>query len=149
MSTHRKLHARQITLLATAAIFVVLFAAASLLYSGFFSARVTVNLFSENVTLGIVAVGMTMVIIAGGIDLSVGSLIALSAVLSTLIIERTGALQKLQEVAGLDATQATELLWRTYHPYQLWYPFAAIGIASAIAIGFYASWVKKYEAADI
>lgn len=64
-------------------------------------------------------------------------------------VERTAAMARLQEVASLNATQATELLWRTYHPYQLWYPFAAIGIASAIAIGLYAHWVKKYEAADI
>jgi hypothetical protein len=64
-------------------------------------------------------------------------------------VERTAAMTRLQEVAGVNATQATELLWRTYHPYELWYPFAAIGIASAIAIGFYAHWVKQYEAADI
>ena len=90
MSTHRKLHARQITLLATAAIFVVLFAAASLLYSGFFSARVTVNLFSENVTLGIVAVGMTLVIFSGGIDLSVGGVVGFTAILTATLIQGRG-----------------------------------------------------------
>jgi ribose transport system permease protein len=38
------------------------------------------------VVIAIVAIGMTMVIITGGIDLSVGSLIALSAVLATVLI---------------------------------------------------------------
>jgi len=38
------------------------------------------------VVIAIVAIGMTMVIITGGIDLSVGSLIALSAVVSTVLI---------------------------------------------------------------
>ena len=36
------------------------------------------------------AFGMTLVIIAGGIDLSVGSLIALSAVVATSLILATG-----------------------------------------------------------
>ncbi len=40
------------------------------------------------VVIAIVAIGMTMVIITGGIDLSVGSLIALSAVFATVLIRR-------------------------------------------------------------
>lgn len=64
-------------------------------------------------------------------------------------VERTGAMEKLQEVLGLDAVRATELLWHTYHPWKLWIPFAAIGIASAIGIFIYARWVRKYEAADV
>jgi hypothetical protein len=64
-------------------------------------------------------------------------------------VERTVAMEKLQQVMNLDANQATELLWRTYHPYQLWYPFAGIGIAAAVAIFFYARWVRQYEEADV
>jgi len=45
------------------------------------------------VVIAIVAVGMTMVIITGGIDLSVGSLIALSAVLATVLIRRFAGAQ--------------------------------------------------------
>ena len=40
--------------------------------------------------IAIVAIGMTMVIITGGIDLSVGSLIALSAVSAALLIKHVG-----------------------------------------------------------
>ena len=46
---------------------------------------------SRIVVIAIIAIGMTMVIVTGGIDLSVGSLIALSGVVSTLVIYRCGA----------------------------------------------------------
>jgi ribose transport system permease protein len=45
------------------------------------------------VVIAVIAIGMTMVIITAGIDLSVGSLIALSAVISTLLMKRMGGLQ--------------------------------------------------------
>lgn len=44
------------------------------------------NIANQIAVIAIVAIGMTMVIIGGGIDLSVGSLIALSAVLAALFI---------------------------------------------------------------
>jgi ribose transport system permease protein len=44
------------------------------------------NIASQISVVAILAIGMTFVIITGGIDLSVGSLIALSAVLSTVLI---------------------------------------------------------------
>lgn len=45
-----------------------------------------INVANQIVVIAIIAIGMTMVIISGGIDLSVGSLIALSAVVSTRLI---------------------------------------------------------------
>lgn len=45
------------------------------------------------VVIAIIAIGMTMVIITAGIDLSVGSLIALAAVISTLVMKKMGGLQ--------------------------------------------------------
>jgi ribose transport system permease protein len=44
------------------------------------------NIADQVVVIAIIAVGMTMVIITGGIDLSVGSLVALSAVIAGLLI---------------------------------------------------------------
>lgn len=64
-------------------------------------------------------------------------------------VERTAAMEKLQQVLRLDAGRATQLLWDTYHPYQLWFPFAAVGFASAIGIFLYARWVRKVEAPDV
>lgn len=46
------------------------------------------NLVNQNVPVGIIAVGMTLVIVAGGIDLSVGSLLALAAGLGLHILNR-------------------------------------------------------------
>ncbi|NBV25059.1 MAG: ABC transporter permease [Proteobacteria bacterium] len=52
------------------------------------------NIGNQIAVIAIVAIGMTMVIVGGGIDLSVGSLIALAAVLATLFIrDFAGALQ--------------------------------------------------------
>jgi len=42
------------------------------------------------VVIAVIAIGMTLVIVTGGIDLSVGSLIALSAVLGTLVMRQLG-----------------------------------------------------------
>ena len=62
---------------------------------------------------------------------------------------RPEAMLKLQDHLGVDAVEATRLLWNTYDPYKLWLPFTLIGVASAIGIFFYARWVKKYEEADV
>jgi len=48
------------------------------------------NIANQIAVIAIVAIGMTLVIIAGGIDLSVGSLIALSAVLVSVFIRDYG-----------------------------------------------------------
>jgi ribose transport system permease protein len=45
------------------------------------------------VVIAIIAIGMTMVIITSGIDLSVGSLIALAAVIATLVMKKLGGLE--------------------------------------------------------
>src|SRR5262249_8592045 len=59
------------------------------------------NVANQIVVIAIVAIGMTMVIIAGGIDLSVGSLIALSAVIATRLI---------RDVAGAEKAGTTGLV---------------------------------------
>jgi ribose transport system permease protein len=60
--------------------------------STFLTAANLLNIANQIAVIAIMAIGMTMVIIAGGIDLSVGSLLALSAVLSAwLIREAAGA----------------------------------------------------------
>lgn len=64
-------------------------------------------------------------------------------------IARTEAFQKLTEVSGMDAIEATQMLWNTYHPYKLWYQFALIGVASAVLMYLYSRWVKKHEASDV
>jgi dipeptide/tripeptide permease len=60
-------------------------------------------------------------------------------------VSRPEAMGRLQEVLGVNAIDATGLLWNTYTPNTLWFPFAAIGFGSAVGIFFYSMWVKKYE----
>lgn len=63
-------------------------------------------------------------------------------------IERNQAMNKLMEVSGLNAVDATNLLWDLYDPYKLWYRFAAVGVAASIAMVIYARWVKEHKSAD-
>ncbi len=55
-------------------------------WPNFLKAENLLNVANQIVVIAIIAIGMTMVIITGGIDLSVGSLTALSAVVATLLI---------------------------------------------------------------
>lgn len=54
--------------------------------ANFLKSENLINIANQIAVIAIVAIGMTFVIIAGGIDLSVGSLIALSAVVASLLI---------------------------------------------------------------
>ncbi|MEW5993966.1 MAG: MFS transporter, partial [Candidatus Zixiibacteriota bacterium] len=63
-------------------------------------------------------------------------------------VSRTQAFDKLTEVTGLNAVDATNLLWNTYDPYRLWYQFALIGIVSAIGMLLYSHWIKRHAGMD-
>lgn len=54
--------------------------------SAFLQTQNLLNITNQIAVIAILAIGMTLVIICGGIDLSVGSLIALAAVVATLLI---------------------------------------------------------------
>jgi ribose/xylose/arabinose/galactoside ABC-type transport system permease subunit len=77
---------RVLPVLATFTLFVLLFAAGSIRYDRFASGQVVLNLFVDNAFLIVLAVGMTFVILTGGIDLSVGSVVALTGVLSARLL---------------------------------------------------------------
>ena len=79
-----------IPILVTIGLFALLFVAGSFRYTGFFSMQVLLNLLIDNAFLLIVAVGMTFVILSGGIDLSVGSMIALTTMISASLIQEAG-----------------------------------------------------------
>lgn len=64
--------------------------AASYRWPTFLKKENLLNVANQIVVVAILAVGMTLVILTGGIDLSVGSLIALSAVVATLLIRDFG-----------------------------------------------------------
>ena len=81
--------ARNLPILATLALFIIMFGVGSIAFTGFFSIQNFLNLFIDNAYLLILAVGMTFVIISGGIDLSVGSMLALSTMVSSSLLEKS------------------------------------------------------------
>jgi galactofuranose transport system permease protein len=82
-------HSRtRIPLMVTAVLLVAMFTVGSVRYEGFFSTQVLLNLLIDNGFLLVVAVGVTFVILTGGIDLSVGSMVALSTMLTAWLVEQ-------------------------------------------------------------
>lgn len=79
---------KYLPLAATISLFVLMGTLGSVFYDGFFSLQVFLNLLIDNAFLCVVAVGMTFVILSGGIDLSVGSVIALTTMVSASLVEK-------------------------------------------------------------
>ena len=73
---------RYTSVLATLVLLVIMFGVGASRYRGFASGQVVLNLFVDNAFLIVLAVGMTFVILTGGIDLSVGSVVALSTMIA-------------------------------------------------------------------
>ncbi|HEY0827659.1 MAG TPA: galactofuranose ABC transporter, permease protein YjfF [Bacilli bacterium] len=82
-----KLETQHIPILITIVLFAFIYAIGSVKYTGFFSFQVFFNLLIDNSFLLITAVGMTFVILSGGIDLSVGSVIALTTMISATLLQ--------------------------------------------------------------
>lgn len=59
---------------------------ASFRYETFLTPLNLMNIMRQNSMLAIVALGMTVVILSGGIDLSVGSLVALGGVVAAMLV---------------------------------------------------------------
>ena len=78
---------KHISILATAAVFALLYLGASIAYKGFFSWGVFVDLLNDNAFLGLAAIGMTFVILSGGIDLSVGAMIGFTSIFIATLIQ--------------------------------------------------------------
>jgi simple sugar transport system permease protein len=74
------------TSLVTVGLLIVLMAAGGLAYPGFLSVQVLCNLLIDNAYLLVIAIGMTFVILSGGIDLSVGSMLALTTMVAAWLL---------------------------------------------------------------
>ena len=88
--TGLRIQPRHIPVLITSGLLVALFVAGGIQFEGFATPRVFLNLFTDNAFLAITAIGMTFVILSGGIDLSVGSVVALSGVCCAVLVEHLG-----------------------------------------------------------
>jgi ribose/xylose/arabinose/galactoside ABC-type transport system permease subunit len=98
-------------------VLLLLLAVAAVLSDAFLRPNYLFNIIRQAAPVGIAAVGVTLVMIAGGVDLSVGAVISLSAVVSAVLME--GA------VANLPYAIVVTLLVGT-----------AIGVANGVLIAF-------------
>lgn len=85
-----RFNARLLPIAVTIGLFLVMFGAGSISFDNFLSIQVFLNFFIDNAFLGIAAIGMTFVVVSGGIDLSVGSVIALTTMVSAALVVHHG-----------------------------------------------------------
>lgn len=90
MSSIKRFNPQHVPILATVSLFVAMATLGSVFFEGFFSLQVFLNLLIDNAFLVIVAVGMTFVVLSGGTDLSVGSVIAFTTMVSASLVEKHG-----------------------------------------------------------
>jgi simple sugar transport system permease protein len=83
------INSSNIATFATVVLFIAMFTAGAIAFPGFLSVQNFLNLFIDNAYLLIMAVGMTFVIISGGIDLSVGSMLALSTMIASSLLTKS------------------------------------------------------------
>ena len=83
---------RTLPIAVTILLFGALFGFGSVMYTGFFSWQVLLDLLVDNAFLLIVAIGMTFVIVSGGIDLSVWVIIPIVLLMGTVFGAVQGAL---------------------------------------------------------
>ena len=86
----KRFNPQHLPIVATISLFAAMATLGSVFYDGFFSLQVFLNLLIDNAFLVIVAVGMTFVVLSGGIDLSVGSVIAFTTMVSASLVEKHG-----------------------------------------------------------
>ena len=79
----KKMNSNTLLLIITIVLFVVMYAAGCVVYAskGFTHVQTFLNILNNNAGLVCVACGMTCVMLTGGIDISVGSLIAMDCML--------------------------------------------------------------------
>lgn len=87
-----KINSNNILLLITVVLFVVMYGAGCIIYAdkGFTRVQTFCNLFINNAGLICIACGMTCVMLTGGIDISVGSVVAMDCMILAVGIEQWG-----------------------------------------------------------
>ncbi len=92
-----------LTLLGPFIALLVVYSVFGMMNSAMFSQDVMLSLLTQTVIVGTAAIGMTLIIIAGGIDLSVGSIIALCGVFAATLVSHTSAPVVFLATVGLGA----------------------------------------------
>lgn len=92
-----------LTLLGPFIALIVVYAIFGMMNSAMFTQDVMLSLLTQTVIVGTAAIGMTLIIISGGIDLSVGSIIALCGVLAATLVSHASAPVVFLATIGLGA----------------------------------------------
>ncbi|WP_203137141.1 galactofuranose ABC transporter, permease protein YjfF [Microbacterium sp. JZ31] len=100
----RRLDRRYLPVVGTFAVLILMLATGGIRYDNFLTPAVFSNLFINNAHLIVLAVGMTFVILTGGIDLSVGSVLALSSVLTAVLLQAGVPVALVLPIAVLSGT---------------------------------------------
>ena len=92
MKSKRKLNQTSFLLMVTIVLFIVMYVIGCILFSdqGFSKTQNFLNLFISNAGLIVIGIGMTVVMITGGIDISVGSFVAMGCMMLAWMMERGG-----------------------------------------------------------
>lgn len=92
MKNRGKTDGKIFLLMITIALFVTMYITGIIIFNskGFAKPQVFLNLFISNAGLIVIAAGMTMVMITGGIDISVGSVVALTCMMLAWMMEVKG-----------------------------------------------------------
>ena len=92
MNKIKKMEGNQFLLMITILLFVVMYIVGIVVFhdKGFTKTQVFLNLLISNAGLIVIATSMTMVLITGGIDISVGSVVALTCMLLAWMMENKG-----------------------------------------------------------
>lgn len=92
MKNKKQLNQTSFLLLITIVLFFVMYAVGCILFKdqGFARTQNFLNLFISNAGLIVIAIGMTVVMITGGIDISVGSFVAMGCMMLAWMMEKGG-----------------------------------------------------------
>lgn len=90
MKEKKKLNQNTFLLLVTILLFFVMYAIGCVLFNaqGFAKTQNFLNLFISNAGLIVIGIGMTIVMITGGIDISVGSFVAMGCMMLAWMMEK-------------------------------------------------------------
>lgn len=92
MKNKKQLNQTSFLLLITIVLFFVMYAVGCILFKdqGFARTQNFLNLFISNAGLIVIGIGMTVVMITGGIDISVGSFVAMGCMMLAWMMEKGG-----------------------------------------------------------
>ena len=92
MQRKMKVNGTVFLLFITIAMFALMYIAGMIIFAdkGFAKPQMFLNLFISNAGLLVIACGLTLVMITGGIDISVGSVVALVCMVSADLMENKG-----------------------------------------------------------